>query len=478
MRAGSYCTPAVDASPPRPPQPRSGYPPTLRSQRRSRSPRAGRASPRRRDPDGARPVNTSKPAIRFIFITLLLDVLGFGLIIPVAPRLVQSLLHAGAGGGEGEAASVVGMLTATYAVMQLFFAPVLGALSDHFGRRPVLLVAIFGSGLDYFAMSLSPSLWVLFVTRAVNGLSGASMTVASAYIADVTPPEKRAAGFGIVGAAFGLGFVLGPVIGGLLGSIDTHYPFYAAGAMSLLNWLYGVFVLPESLAPENRAAFRLRRANPMGAFAGLARYPLVAGMAASFFLMNLAMFGLHATWVLYTQHRYQWNPTRVGLSLTLVGIGAAVVQAGLARRLIPALGERRSLLIGVAIGVLSYIGYGAATQGWMIFAIIALASIGGIAQPAAQSLITRTVRPDEQGATQGALTALQSVANILGPILGTSAFAYAISDRAAPPLNVPGLSFFIGAILCAAGWTVAAWATRSVPPMPASAGPAPTDPRP
>lgn len=419
----------------------------------------------------------SKPALIFIFVTLLLDVLGFGVLIPVAPRLVQSLLHDHQGGTEGEAAGIVGMLAATYAVMQFIFAPVLGALSDRVGRRPVLLVSIFGSGLDYFAMAFSPNLAFLFFTRALNGMSGASMTVCSAYVADVTPPEKRAAGFGMIGAAFGLGFILGPVLGGvigdptinipLLGHGDIHYPFYVAGALSLLNWLYGLFVLPESLPPERRAKqLSFARMNPVGVFAGLGRYPMVAEMAVALFLFNLAMFGLHTTWVLYTKHRYDWSPMQVGLSLTLVGVGAAVVQGGLARKLIPALGERRSLLIGSWIGVAAYLGYASATHGWMIYVMVVLASLGGIGQPAAQAIITKAVRPDEQGAVQGALTGLQGIANILGPLIGSSAFAYAISDRAKPPFNVPGLSFYIGAVLCFLGLLLAAYATRRVPSHP------------
>ncbi|HVZ95127.1 MAG TPA: TCR/Tet family MFS transporter [Phycisphaerales bacterium] len=401
-----------------------------------------------------------RPAVGFIFVTLLLDVLGFGLLIPVGPRLVMSLLNNGTGGTEQQAANIVGILMAIYATMQFFFAPVLGALSDHFGRRPVLLVALFGSGLDYFAMALAPSMSILFVTRAINGLSGASMTVANAYIADSTPPEKRAAGFGMVGAAFGLGFILGPLIGGLLGKIDIRLPFYVAGGITLLNWLYGYFVLPESLAPQSRAKFTLARANPFVIMAGVGRYPLVAGLAVAFFLMYLAMFGLHATWVLYTMHRYHWSSFDVGLSLALVGVGAAVVQAGLARKLIPALGERRSLLFGVTLGALTYVGYGLAPQGWMIYAIIVLGSIGGIAQPAGQSLITKSVRPDEQGAIQGALTSLQCVAQIIGPLIGTAVFSYFISDHAPFGGDLPGASFILGGIFCGIGSIIAAVVTN------------------
>lgn len=405
-------------------------------------------------------MSARKPALGFIFITLLLDVLGFGLIIPVGPKLVQHLQ----GGGEQEAAGAVGLLAATYALMQFLFAPLLGVLSDRFGRRPVLLVSVFGSGLDYFAMSIAPTVGWLFVTRAVNGLSGASMTAANAYIADVTPPEKRAAGFGLAGAAFGLGFVLGPLIGGFLGERDIHYPFYAAGILALLNWLYGYFVLPESLPATRHHSIRFARANPIGAFSGLTKYPMVLGLAASFFLMNAAQFALHATWVLYTGHKFGWGPEDVGLSLFAVGICAAIVQGGLARRIIPVLGERLSLLIGVAIGVVSYIGYGAATHGWMIYATIAFGCLGGIAMPAAQSIITRSVPRDQQGTVQGAMTSLQSVANVLGPLIGSSAFAYFISERA--PFKLPGAPFYVGAILSFLGLVIAAIVLRRHAPPP------------
>lgn len=420
-----------------------------------------------------------RASVPFIFITMVLEVLGFGLLIPVAPKLVQDLLNHGAGGTEQDAASYFGALTAIFAAMAFLCAPTLGALSDRFGRRPVLLVSIFGSGLDYFAMALSPTLAILFVTRAINGISGASFTVCNAYIADVTPPEKRAKAFGMVGAAFGLGFVLGPIMGGLLAADvikiplvgwtyhgEIRYPFYAAGVLTLINWAYGYFVLPESLPPEHRAHFSLQKANPVRVFAGVWNYPLVAGLGAALFFMNLAQFGLHATWVLYTGHKFGWGPLDVGLSLACVGVFAAIVQGGLARKIIPALGpgsigETRALLLGVALSIFSFIGYGLATHGWMIYAIIALGSIGGIAGPACQALITKSVKPTEQGAIQGALTGAQSIAQILGPLIATNIFAYFISGHT--PLKLPGASFLLGALLCAMGWAVAAWALARFP---------------
>lgn len=434
-------------------------------------------------------MRTSQPALLFILVTLFLDVLGFGLLIPVAPKLIEELvvphvLPADARTAatatnfassatvptetdrEQIAAPYVGYLTATYAVMQFLFAPMLGALSDKYGRRSVLLISIFGSGLDYFAMALSPTIAILFITRALNGISGASMTVASAYIADTTTPEKRAAGFGMMGAAFGIGFILGPLLGGALGEIDIRAPFYAAGTLCLINWLYGLFVLPESLPLGLRGKFSFAKSNPFAALKGLGHHPLIGGLAASLFFFNVAMFGLHATWVLYTSHRYHWSKFDVGLSLALVGIGAAVVQAGLAARVIRKIGERKAVMLGAAIGVLAYVGYGAASQGWMIYVVVIIASLGGIAQPAIQSLITRHVAPTEQGAVQGAITGLQSIANIFGPLIGSQVFAYFISKNA--PIYLPGASFFVGATLAATGWVVAAIATRHVVPLTAS----------
>ena len=427
------------------------------------------------------PAPGRKPAVKFILLTLLLDVLGFGLLIPVAPHLIQQLQPAGH--DEKDAAHVYGLLIATYAALQFVFSPVLGCLSDRFGRRPVVLISLFGTGIDFFAQAFSPTLTILFVTRAINGISGANITACNAYVADVTPPHKRAAAFGMIGAAFGIGFIFGPLLGGVLAAKELaipgtglvfhgniRYPFYAAGGLTLLNWLYGYFVLPESLPTDRRRPFNLLQANPLGALTRLARYPTVWGLAGALFLLHLAMFALHSTWVLYTAHRYQWTELETGLSLALVGVGAAVVQGGLARRIIPALGEKRSLLLGIAIGVAAYVGYGSAPsdwpqgwpRGWMIYVVIVLASLGGIAGPACQALITNSVSPKEQGEVQGALMSLQCVANIGGPLIGTAAFAYFISREA--PVYLPGASYYVSALLAAMGLGVAAWAMRGMSP--------------
>jgi DHA1 family tetracycline resistance protein-like MFS transporter len=285
-------------------------------------------------------------------------------------------------------------------------------------------------------MALVPTVPWLFVTRALNGVSGASVTAASAYIADVTPPERRAAGFGVLGAAFGLGFVVGPLLGGVLGKIDVRLPFFVAGALALANFAFGLFVMPESLPPERRRAHPL--ANPFAGVLVLRRYTLAGRLAIALLFLHLAQFALHVTWALYTQYRFDW---------------AMIVQGGLARRVIPALGERRALLLGAALIIAAYVGYGAATAGWMIYAAIAVQSLGGIAGPAAQAMISKSVSPQEQGIVQGSLTGVQGLANVVGPLLGGAVFTWSITAGRSEPL--PGLVYFVCAALAAVGLAIA-----------------------
>lgn len=409
-----------------------------------------------------------QPALRFVFLVVLLDVLGIGLLLPVAPKLVMHLQ----GGSEGDAAPIVGWLNATYAAMLFLCAPVLGALSDRFGRRPVLLFSMFGTCLDYLAMAIAPTVAWLFVTRACNGLTGASIPVANAYIADVTTPEKRAAGFGVLGAAFGVGFVLGPLLGGWLSEYDLRLPFFVAAGLTMLNGLYGTFVLPESLPPAHRRARAI--GNPLATLAILGRHRLVRGLAAATFLVNVAQFALHPTWALYTMHRYGWSSWDVGKSLCAVGLGAAIVQGGLTRRLVPRLGEPRALLLGLGLGVAAYVGYASATQGWMIYAVIALASLGAIAMPACQAMITRTVPPDQQGQAQGALAGLNNLANVAGPLIGANVFAWSIDPAHADAH--PGTVYFVSAGLATVSLLVAAWTLRQHPQPPAVSTTPPSTP--
>jgi DHA1 family tetracycline resistance protein-like MFS transporter len=401
-----------------------------------------------------------RPALSFIFFTLFLDILGIGLIIPILPKLIESFC----GGNSSHASSIYGWLEALYSLMQFLLAPVLGSLSDRFGRRPIILGSLFGSGLDYLLVAFAPSLPWFFLGRVVAGITGANITAASAYIADVSPPEKRAANFGIIGAAFGLGFIAGPALGGALGNYGLRLPFFAAAGLTLLNWLYGWLVLPESLAPENRRAFAWGRANPVGALLALNRYPAVLGMAGTFFLQNLAHQVLPSTWVLYTGYRYHWTPAQVGISLTLVGIMAAVVQGGLARRMLPFLGERRAIVLGLLNGAVVMTAYGLATQGWVVYLIIVIGSLGAVARPAIQGLISRSVPPNEQGAVQGSLSSLDSVTGIIGPPLTTGLFAYFISPQS--PAHIPGMAFFLGAALILGALALALRSFRKTQPSP------------
>lgn len=398
-----------------------------------------------------------KPALTFIFITLFLDVLGIGLVVPILPKLVEQL----AGGGVDHASFVFGWLVGLYALMQFLFAPVLGNLSDRFGRRPVILVSLLGSGLDYFLLAWAPTLPWFFLGRIVSGISGANFSAAAAYIADVSPPERRAANFGLIGAAFGLGFIFGPALGGWLGHYGLRVPFVAAGILTLVNWLYGLLILPESLRPENRRPFDLRRANPVGALLELRRHRLVLGLSVSYFINSIAHQVYPSIWVLYTGYRYGWDTKQTGLSLALVGLMAAIVQGWLARHLLPRLGERRAAILGFSIMAVALVGYGLAPEGWMVYVLIVFGSLSGLAVPAVQGMISRSVADNEQGGIQGSLTGLQSVAGAIGPPLATAIFGFFISERA--PAIVPGAPFFFSSALTVVAAFLAARSFRKNP---------------
>ncbi len=398
-----------------------------------------------------------KPALIFIFITLFLDVLGIGLVVPILPKLVEEL----AGGGVDHASFVFGWLVGLYALMQFLFAPVIGNLSDRFGRRPVILLSLLGSGLDYFLLAWAPTLPWFFLGRIVSGISGANFAAAAAYIADVSPPERRAANFGMIGAIAGLGFIFGPALGGWLGHYGLRVPFLAAGALTLANWLYGLLILPESLKPENRRPFDLRRANPVGALLGLRRHRLVFGLSISYFINSVAHQVYPSIWVLYTSYRYGWGTKQTGLSLALVGLMAVVVQGGLARVLLPKLGERRAALLAFSVMAVALVGYGLAPEGWMVYGIIVFGSLSGLAVPAVQGMISRSVADNEQGGIQGSLTGLQSVAGAIGPPLATAVFGFFISDKA--PAIVPGAPFFFSSALTVTAAFLAARSFRKNP---------------
>lgn len=400
-----------------------------------------------------------RAGMAFILITLFLDVLGLGLIIPILPGLIVEFM----GGDNASAARFYGLIAAVYALMQFVFAPLLGALSDRFGRRPVLLVSLFGLGVDYLILAFAPTLAWLVVGRIIAGIAGSSITTANAYIADVSTPETRAQNFGLVGVAFGLGFIFGPALGGVLGEVNLRLPFFVAAGLVLLNWLYGFFVLPESLPPEKRSAFSWTKANPVGSIGGLGAYPLVAGLALAFVFISLAQRGLETTWVLYTSYRFGWGEGANGLTLGLVGVMAVIVQGFLIRPTIRLLGERRTVLVGLAISSLTFLFYGLSSQGWMMLATIVFGSLGGVAGPAIQGLVAGSVPPDAQGKVQGALTSLISLSSIVAPVLFTTGlFSYFTSPAA--PVELPGAPFLLGALLFAVGLGVVVRLFRRVPP--------------
>jgi len=364
-----------------------------------------------------------------------------GLIIPVMPALIEELIQ----GNISEASRYGGWLTFTYAVMQFIFAPVLGGLSDRFGRRPVLLFSLFGFGVDYIVLYFAPDIIWLFIGRAISGITGASFTTASAYIADISTEKNRAQNFGMIGAAFGLGFIIGPVLGGLLGSYGARVPFAVAAALSFVNWLYGYFVLPESLAPQNRRAFQWKRANPIGSLLHLKNYPGLGGLIISLLFIYLAAHAVQSNWSFFGIEKFNWSEKMIGLSLGVVGLLVAVVQGGLIRIIHPKLGHEKSVYLGLSLYALGFFLFAFASETWMMFVFLIPYCLGGIAGPALQSIISGSVSASEQGELQGALTSLISVTSILGPPLMTGLFAHFTSPKAA--FHFSGVAFFTGGIL-------------------------------
>ncbi len=384
-----------------------------------------------------------RAAFAFIFVTVLIDILSFGIIIPVLPHLLEKLT-----GDIAHAAIWAGVISTMFAAIQFFSSPIQGALSDRFGRRPVILLSNLGLGIDFAVMALAPSLWLLFLGRAMSGMTAASFSTANAYIADVTPKEKRAATYGMLGAAFGIGFVIGPALGGFLGGIDIRLPFWLAAGLAVTNFCYGYFVLPESLPPERRSPrFDFKTAHPIGTLKFLARHRLVLGLALLVFLSQLAHYVLQSTFVLYTDFRYHWGPTQVGYVLALVGICSAFVQAWLTGRLSPRLGDRRLLIYGLLFGMLSMLMMGLATSWWLLVAAVPVMALWGMAEPATQSMLTQQIAPDEQGRLQGALSSLMALAGIFGPTLFTQIFAWSIHS---PQYKLPGAAFLVAGVLLGA----------------------------
>jgi DHA1 family tetracycline resistance protein-like MFS transporter len=398
----------------------------------------------------ARPARRTA-ALAFIFITVALDMLALGMVVPVLPKLVVGFV----GGNTGRAAEIYGLFVTLWEAMQLVFSPLLGALSDRFGRRPIVLLSNLGLGLDYIFMALAQSLPLLLIGRVLSGITSASFTVAGAYIADVTPPEKRAAGFGMLGAAFGLGFVVGPALGGVLGNVHPRLPFWVAAGLSLANALYGFFILPESLPRERRAPFLWKRANPFGALMLLRSQRQLLGLASVAFLSALAHFVLQSTFVLYATYRYDWNARSIGLTLAAVGVCSAVVQGALVGHAVRRLGERRALVIGLLFGAAGFAVYGVAPTGALFAAGVPVMALWGLSSPAGQALMSNRLGPSEQGQLQGALTCLMGVAGILGPPMFTFTFAAAVARG-----QLPGAPFLLSAVLLAGAAVLALWVTR------------------
>ncbi|MGH9766637.1 MAG: TCR/Tet family MFS transporter, partial [Blastocatellia bacterium] len=386
-------------------------------------------------------VKTRGAALVFIFITVVVDVLALGIIIPVLPKLVEGFL----GGNTARAAEIYGLFGTVWALMQFVFSPVLGALSDRFGRRPVILLSCLGLGLDYILMALAPTLWWLFAGRVISGITAASFATAGAYIADVTPPEKRAASFGMIGAAWGLGFVMGPALGGLLGEMNPRLPFWAAAVLTLVNAIYGLFVLPESLAPESRKAFAWRRANPVGSLILLRSHRELLGLSSVNFIYFLAHQVLPSVFVLYAGFRYGWDARAVGLTLAIIGVFNIIVQAGLVKRIVERFGERQALFAGLLCGGVGYAIYGLAPTGIAFLYALPVFAFMGLVTPAAQGLMTRRVGPSEQGQLQGANSSIMGITGLIGPGLFTLTFASFIGAHR--DWRLPGAPFLLAALL-------------------------------
>ncbi len=404
-----------------------------------------------------------RAAVAFIFITVTLDIVSNGVIGPVWPSLVKGFL----GGDTSRSALMFGVFATVYAAAQLLCAPILGSLSDRYGRRPVILISCFGLAIDFVIMAMAPDLKWLFVGRILAGITAANLATANAYIADITPPEKRAAAYGVLSAAFGVGFILGPMLGGVLGQLGPRLPFWAAAGLTFANAAYGFLVLPESLAPENRSPFSLRLANPFAALGMLASKGPLLGLAMVNFMARMVNALFATVWALYVTDRYGWGPWMIGVSMTVVGVASLVVSAAMVRPTVAWLGERKTLAIGLAFGAAGFAGLGWASQGWMFLAAILVLCLWGLSGPCIQSLMTHLVSASEQGRLQGANTGLTSIAGLIGPSLFAATFAFAATP-AHKAQGLIGLPFFLAAALMLAA-VVMAWRATRAPPSPAAA---------
>lgn len=402
------------------------------------------------------PMASNKKALGFIFITILVDVIGIGIIIPVIPTLIKNLT----GEGLSEASGYGGWLLFSFAIMQFLFAPLMGELSDRFGRRPILLFALFGLGVDYIFHAYAPSIGWLFAGRILAGGFGASYTVATAYIADISSPEDKAKNFGLVGAAFGLGFIIGPAIGGICAKWGVEVPFLVAAGLSLANMLYGFFILPESLPKEKRRKFEWKKANPVGSLLMIRSYPALIGLVIAFFLANLAGQAMPAVWSYFTMMEYDWTETGVGVSLAIVGILVAVVQGVLLGKMVKYFGTRKIIVGGFILWTIGMCGFAFAYEAWILFVFLVPYVLGGVASPTLQGLLSNQVPDDEQGKLQGALTSMISVTAFVGPIVMAQLFSYFTDE--VNPIYLPGAPYLLGTVLLAVGTLFAVNAMRRI----------------
>ena len=404
--------------------------------------------------------NPKKAAVGFIFITVLIDIIGFGIIIPVLPQLLQQLLHVTDRTDISAISKPAIFLTLIYGLMQFIFAPILGSLSDRYGRRPVLLFSLLGFGLDYIFLAFAPSIGWLFLGRMISGITGASITTASAYMADISNEKNRAQNFGMIGAAFGLGFIIGPMLGGLLGELGTRLPFLVAAGLALVNALYGYFVLPESLDMEHRRAFDLKRANPIGSLKNLNKYPAVFGLIIALLFIYIAAHSVQSNWSFANINKFGWTPKTIGISLAVVGVLISLVQGLLIRVVNPKLGNEKSVYIGIALYALGLTLFAFATQGWMMFLFLVPYCLGGISGPALQAIISLHVPKNEQGELQGSLTGLQSLTTIIGPPMMIGLTSYFSIKNDPNHIYFPGAAFLLGALFMLLSAIIAYWVLK------------------
>ena len=404
--------------------------------------------------------NPKKAAVGFIFITVLIDIIGFGIIIPVLPQLLQQLMHVTDRTDISAISKPAIFLTLIYGLMQFIFAPILGSLSDRYGRRPVLLFSLLGFGLDYIFLAFAPTIGWLFLGRMISGITGASITTASAYMADISNEKNRAQNFGMIGAAFGLGFIIGPMLGGLLGELGTRIPFLVAAGLALVNALYGYFVLPESLDMEHRRAIDFKKANPISSLLKFKKYPAVLGLIFSLLLIYISAHAVQSNWSFANINKFGWSPKMIGISLAVVGVLVSLVQGLLIRVVNPRLGNEKSVYIGIALYALGLTLFAFATQGWMMFLFLVPYCLGGISGPALQALISAHVPKNEQGELQGSLTGLQSLTTIFGPSMMIGLTSYFSIKNDPSHIYFPGAAFLLGALFMLLSAIIAYWVLK------------------